>query len=449
MTYSPLDLLQRPPKMMTILMYLLKNEERSVSDLIEDLGLATKTYYTAVRRLADLGFVFEHEKRTFPRQVFIGLTQKGRELAGNLLPIAETLENTLVGLKSELEAIGTKARTEKESMRMLEILTLLMDVEFTAGEWDNAESHASRALDIASALGDKMNMAKALRLMAEIHHKKGLDVEAKEEIRGSLKIHMKINDLGGASEDHYVLGNTKETAGDLEGALREFEISGKLAESSEDEVLQARANLGVGRILAKKGGYKDSLEKFKESIKTFERLDEADELPRAYTSAGASAFYLDIDESLEWHEKCMDVSRKVGDIVMFGYGLSNAAGCYNKKEETKKALQYLEKASEIFEGLGQMDMMVGVNVQMGWAYWQDERWAPSERHFSHAISLARKHDFPYELADALLNFGLMNIDRGRDQEAKRQLKEALEIFERLDNPSKVNKARKALGRISQ
>lgn len=449
MAFSPLDLLQRPPKMMAILVYLLKNEETTVSHLIKDLGLATKTYYTAIRRLIDLGFAYEHEKRTFPRQVFIGLTLKGKELAGSLQPIAEILENTLVGLKSELEAIGAKARTEEESVRMLEILVLLMDLEFTAGEWDDAESQARRALDIASALGDKANMAKALRLTGEIHHRKGLDAKAKEEVRESLKIHMKINDLGGASEDRYVLGNIKEKGGDLKGALREFEASVELAKSSEDEVLQARANLGIGRILAKKGRYGDSLIKFKESIETFERLDEVDELPRAYTSAGASAFYLDVDESLKWHEKCIEVSRKVGDVIMFGYGLSNAAGCHNKKKETKKALQYLEKAWEIFEGLGQKDMMVGVNIQIGWAHGQEEKWSLSERHFFQAINLARKHDLEYELGDALLNCGLMSIDRGRSQEAKRQMKEALEIFERLDNHSKVNRVREALGQISQ
>jgi tetratricopeptide (TPR) repeat protein len=416
---------------------------------MRDLNLATKTYYAAIRRLTELGLVFEREEGAFPRRVFVQLTPKGREVAQHLLPLSGILEDTYLGLTSELEALEGNVRTEHENARMVEILLSLMDMEFTAGEWDSAESRAIRAFDVASALTDSAGMANSLKFLGMIHHRKGMEEEAKKEIFDSLDLFLQVDDLGGASEAQYLLGNIREKGGKLEGALMEFEKSMEYAESSQDDMLHARASLGIGRILAKKGRYEESLKKFEESVETFEKLDEVEELPRAYTSAGASSFYMDVDDSLTWHEKCIELSRRIGDVIMLGYGLSNAAGCHIKKGDTGKALRLLEEASEIFEGVDQKDMIVGVNIQRGGAYRHEERWTQSETHLFNAVAMARKHGLKYELADALLNFGFMNLDRGQKGDAKRQLSEALEIFKILENHPKATEAREGLNQTSR
>jgi hypothetical protein len=94
-------------------------------------------------------------------------------------------------------------------------------------------------------------------------------------------------------------------------------------------------------------------------------------------------------------------------------------------------------------------MIVGVNIQRGGAYRHEERWAQSETQLFEAVVLARKHGLKYELADALLNFGFMNLDRGQKRDAKRQLSEALEIFEILENHPKATEAREGLNQITR
>ena len=93
MPVSGLGFLQRPPKMLDILVHLLERDETTVSDLLEDLNLSASTYYAAVRRLFELGFVFKREERVFPRHVCIGLTRKGREIAERLRHISEMVES--------------------------------------------------------------------------------------------------------------------------------------------------------------------------------------------------------------------------------------------------------------------------------------------------------------------------------------------------------------------
>jgi tetratricopeptide (TPR) repeat protein len=432
-----------------VLMYLLDKEEANVSKMRKDLKLASGTIYAAVRRLEELGFLFRHENRVFHRQVFVGLTFRGRRMAESLRPLVEIMETTLLGMKSELQKLEFKERTEEENTRMTGILFTLIDLEFMNGRWNEAESHAKRVLDIASASGDARNVARSLKMMGEVHHRRHMVSEAEKEFQECLRIHTNLEDSGGMSDDHYFLGAIKERRGDLKGAMKEFEKSLELAESAEDDVLRGRATMGMGRVFAQEGKYRESLRMFESSIKTYEKLDETDELPRAYTCAGSSAFYLDLDESLKWHEKCIERAKDIGDVRMLAYGKSNAAGCYIEKKETKKAAQILKEAAEIAGKLGEKKLIVDISIQEGIVDGREEKWTSSEGHFSRAIELARKSNMAYELADALLNMGLMNGERGRTETAKRELKEALEVFESLDNQAKVNEIRKALRLLSQ
>lgn len=449
MSFLSIDLLQRPSKILTILVHLLDHEETKASVVMEELGLSPSTYNAAIRRLVELELAFKREESGFPRRSFVGLTLKGREVATRLRPVSDLLEDTVSGLRSELDLLDAKTRNENENARMMEILVSMMNMEFATGRWDESETHARRALDVASVLEDDGTQAECLRLLGDIHFSKGMRERAYEEATRSLHIFGEIGDPVGVAQSRYLLGSIMERDGDLQEARGEFESSLASAKEAEDDVLRAKANLGIGRVLARRGRYEESLEKFRESIETFERLDEAEELPRAYTSAGASAFYLDIDEALEWHEKCMQASRQIGDVVMLGYGLSNAAGCLVKKKDTARAHRYLERASEIFQTLDQRDMIAGVNIQLGLVCWQEAKWTKSEKAFTTAVDIARRHAFKYELADALLNLGLMNLDRDRKQSAKRQLKEALKLFDQLDNRSKAGEAKRALKEINR
>ena len=444
-----LDLLQSPPRILDILVFLLKNEEVIVKELMEKLGLSPKTYYAAIDRLLQLGLVFPRDGEGFPHKVFISLTRKGKRVAEGLRPIFEEIEGTLLALRNELEALELKERTEEENKRMLELLLAFMEMEFTVGEWDDAESHARRVLDIASASGDLSSVARSLKLIGEVHHRRHAEDKAEKEFTESLSIHMKLNDLSGASEDHYFLGAIKERKGDWKGALAEFEKSLSLAESSKDEVLKARAAIGTGRVLAQKGNYKESLKRFKESIEAFERLDEVGELPRAYTCAGSSAFYIDIDESIRWHEKCIRLARDLGDVRMLAYGLHSAAGSYIEKKETRKAGQRLKEALKIAGKLDETKLIIDIETQFGILHWREGKWTSSENHFLRAIDSARKNGLTYELADAFLNSGLMNGDRGRTETSKRQLKEALGLFDGLGNQAKMNEVTRALKRLSR
>lgn len=449
MVKTGLDLLRGPPRTFDILMYLLGKNEEEVGSVMSNLNLATYTFYSAVERLKLLGFLYDRREKGFPPHTYVALTNKGKEAAKLLHPMAELVGSTLEGLKLELADLDGMERTEDQNKRIIEILGDLQEITFTMGELSEAEGYAKRVADIASALGDNKSLSMSLRTLGKVHYGRGRFEESESEFSESIRLSSKIDDMEGVAEARYVLGAIREDAGEYDEAMDLYQKAGEASKSAGNESLEARADLGYGRMLGKKGRFEDSLKKMKESIQILEKLEDYDELPRAYGNAGATAFYIDLDESLRWHEKSMEMANRNGDLRMLGYSLCNISGILNKKGEPKKALAYLGEASEISEKLDEKRMMCSVNIQMGWAHRLAKGLNDSDRCFELAVQVAEKYDLAYELGDALLNWAYVDVERGHKREARTKLKRALEVFDDLGNQTRVNKIKKTLRSLSQ
>ncbi len=221
MPRTVLDLLQRPPKTLDILLYLLDREEAKVPEMRREMGISPSTCHAAVQSLLGLDLVFKREEVEGRLRTCIGLTVKGREIAEHLRPMSKTVESTLSALRSELQTLDIRERSEAENKRMLGILLALMEAEFRLGDWNGMESHGKRALDVASALKDSGSVARALRNLGELHFGKGAMEKAEKEFAESLSILTRIGDLNGASGNHYLLGAIREKRGQMRDALKE------------------------------------------------------------------------------------------------------------------------------------------------------------------------------------------------------------------------------------
>ncbi|MCK4444775.1 MAG: tetratricopeptide repeat protein [Thermoplasmata archaeon] len=440
-------MLRGPPRTLDIAVYLLDKDEVEVGKVMSDLDLANETFYSGVDRLRLLGFLHKRREKGFPPHSYVGLTSKGTEAAKLLRPLADIVGGTILGLRGELEELEGKERGEDENRRMVEILCDLQDINFTLGEWDEAEVHANRALDIASALGESKSLSKSLRTLGRIQHRRGEYEESESMFSESLQISTRINDLDAVAESRRLLGAIHEDRGEYDKAMEEYGSAVEASKVAHNVVLEARSKLALGRMLARKGKYKESLKKMKESAAAFEKLGEDDELPRAYANLGATAFYINLDESVKWHQKSIDMAIRISDLRILGHSLCNIAGCMNQKGEPKKALDYLERALQISKELDEKKLICSANIQSGWSYRLEGTLNESRKCFESAVRVAEGYDLPYHLGDALLNWAELDIDRDDRNEAKKKLKRALEIFDRLGNQARVNKIRNILGSL--
>lgn len=76
-----------------VLVYLLKNDGSTVSDILNKGDFSQTSLYNALRKLKDAGLIEEKLEETFPRRRLISLTDKGRSVAEKLEEIERVLES--------------------------------------------------------------------------------------------------------------------------------------------------------------------------------------------------------------------------------------------------------------------------------------------------------------------------------------------------------------------
>lgn len=272
------------------------------------------------------------------------------------------------------------------------------------------------------------NYTEALRNIGHIHRRRHKFEKALKCFQKSISAARKVKDYKGMTSDYYNRGVIFEMKGNYAQALVLYKKCEEYAKRYSFEVYEARAYLGKGRLLARKGHYKESIESMKKAVKIFEKVGDKEDIPRAYTNIGAAEFYVNIDEAIKWHEKCIDISERFETKRMLGYGLSNAAGCYIEKMELKKARKYLQKALPIFERLDEEVMISSVLIMHARISLLKGHQKHAMNYLNRAMKIVKDMEVPSETAYVLLQFGIALKDIGEFAKAKSYFEKALKIF---------------------
>ena len=67
-----------------VMVYLLKNDHSTVSEILSKGDFSQTSLYNALRKLKDAGLIEERLEETFPRRRLISLTKVGNEVAKKL-----------------------------------------------------------------------------------------------------------------------------------------------------------------------------------------------------------------------------------------------------------------------------------------------------------------------------------------------------------------------------
>lgn len=431
-------MLEQTKGTLKIIAYLKRKGKSEISAIIKSNHIPRQSCYTALRRLEDMGLISTFRERTYPPKVFCELTQRGSEVANNLFIIDSALGETLEGYKRQLSRLIKQGKSGKiMDEKKLKILRKILEECFNLGKQDDAMMYAMETRRLSQKLHDDEALADALRNMGLIHHRRQEFKAAMRCFKRSVKLAYKLKDYGGIVTDNYNLGVIFERKGNYSKALALYKQSKEHAEISNTEIEKGRANLGIGRILAQKGHYNESIKNMKKAVSIFESLKSTDDLPKAYTNLGSTEFYVNLDNAIMWHEKCIKISEKERNLRMLGYGLSNAAGCYIIKTELKKARSYLDRALPIFERLDEKVMVSSVLTKYARISLLRGRRKHAVNYINRAMKIAKDIGIPSETADVLFQYGITLKERGEYVEAKSCFVKSLKIYTELGEKKKI------------
>jgi tetratricopeptide (TPR) repeat protein len=419
-----------------------------MSEMKKALDIAPQTLYSAARRLKELNLVFENNERGFPRKVYLNLTREGKKVAESLTQANEVVSDTIGGYKKKLGLLRKRKKNKGTKDEIMELLCRLGEISFAQGRWNEALDHCNECNLLAKELGNAHHEGRSALIMAEVHSRRGQGNFAQRLLERCSELFSQLEDSGNLSRVHYTLGTMSEEKGDFDKALSEYQKSESYAKEADYDIYRGKAMLGAGRILGKKGHYGKSYRDMIKAIRVLEGNDALEELPLGYANLGATSFFLDNDEAIEWHEKSVSAAEEVGALRMIGCGRMNIAGCLIKKSDHDLALKNLEEALGVITEIDDKEMLSSLHIQFGITYRAQRRWTAARESLGRAVDISKEVDMPYNLADALLNLALLDLDTSSPDRAKMRLTKAMIIFKDLGNAEKVSEIQKYLDEIS-
>lgn len=426
-----------------VLLYLLRHGETPVTKVQADLSVSNDRYYGALATLDDLGYVSRDERTGRPTYVYLGLTSEGERFARTLVPLAEALETTAGALAAEYDRLALEG--DPGTMpRQVAILRLLAERESARGRWESAVEHASRLARVARDAGDPGLEAEAHLVLGRIAQRRDAHEEAVRTLSEALRLADAVGASRVACEAECLIGSSLLRQGRGTEALERFGAVASRAERSGDDLWRARAGEATGRVYVRQGRSADAIPLLEQAAAAYERLRAEEDLPRTYVNRGSASYELGRPDALAWFEKAVEAARRVADVRMEAYGMSSAAAPLIEGGEVRKAEQYLRRAREIFDDLGERSAIGGVELNFGNAYAAQGRWTDAEEAFDRALRIAQDTGRRALAATVHLNRGQMLKRRNRGSEAQIQLEEARRIFREAGNADRAARCEEEL-----
>ncbi|UCH89464.1 MAG: tetratricopeptide repeat protein [Thermoplasmata archaeon] len=288
------------------------------------------------------------------------------------------------------------------------------DILTIQGDWDNALSHYKKVLEQCLKLGFKLRAAEALRNLGAINYRRGELHKSVGYLQKALKLSEEQKDYHGIANVHYWLGVVLNRQGEYDRAIAHFNRCMTFAEKINFLPGIAKTYTGISDVLVNKGEYEDAIKNYLKSIDIFDQTGNVYEKSEVYNRIGITYCKQGghEDDAIKYYTKRIEISKQIGDVRGEGYGLSNAAECYASKGNLETALDYCEKALNIFTKMDEKRMIANTLMVYGIVFGFKRDWQASLKYFEDSIKIAKSINSLDMQAQIYFNFGFMLRDLG-------------------------------------
>jgi len=211
-----------------------------------------------------------------------------------------------------------------------------------------------------------------------------------------------------------------------------------LAQKEKNKSMESTFNEYKGRIYVGKAMYDSAFYFFDKALKLAIESKDSKQESSVYTSyAVAYGFQSMYKELIESQLKALEIGEKLNDKQLVQASFGNIGSAYMSLNDSGHALEYQEKALALAEELNNTDKISKANYDLGAIKFNMGNYEQAEKHLLKALDLAKQiHGNQFMIGYILIALQELYsqgiIDLGK---AEKYGKEALEIAEKLENPT--------------
>jgi len=361
--------------------------------------------------------------------------------AGKKAMSSYALKEAYTYFSRAIDALAHFGDEEGTMKRKLDIIINLGDINVGLGQMEKALWYYNEAIRKSNELKDDSKIVESYMKISSAYIRKGEFDVASMKLMKCKELAEKIHDHHWLVWIHSNLGMIKERRGNHEEAIEEYITSLKYARLTNNYSDMGIANMRLGSGYRAQTELDTAARYVRKAINIWEKINDF-RIPYAYGEL--ANIYLQLgepDEAIQYFEKCIEFSRKTGDIYLKGASLSGLADAYMDKRDFERPLEYLIEAQEIFERLDVKDMTPSVYKKLGIIYKTRKEWKKSKEYFEKSVTMLNKLNLPLYLGESYFEYGLMHKELGNMNKCRTYLEKALEIFRKLKNDIWIKRAR--------
>jgi CHAT domain-containing protein len=315
------------------------------------------------------------------------------------------------------------------------------DLQVRLGDNDASLDSLHRALDLAKALNDAREQARALDKLGIVHHRKA---DKADVVMGfyseSLRLWRLLGDRAGEAVVLFDLGVLCSDSGDAAQALDYYEQSLELRRTKGSLADQALTLAGIGLVHRNRGDAALALDFFTRGLDLARRS--GDRSAEAFLLYSTASFHLhrgELQPAIELFTASLDLYQMEGDLSQEAWLLTSLGSANVSLGDLDRALDCYQRALEIQRGAkGRVGELYAL-LFIGWVQQLQGNTEAALESYSQALQIGRSAANPLGLGRALYFLGRIDLRLNRADAAAGLLQEALANFK--DQGSVMDEAR--------
>ena len=289
-----------------------------------------------------------------------------------------------------------------------ENLLALALVQFRLGDIPSVEALIERARGGEGQAG-REDIAALIDMFAGVLHlRRGRFAEAKERFGGAGRVFEEQGNPKSQIDALMALAGTQMKAGDLEGALANYNKAAKLCTENNYELGLAQLYADLGLLLQGLG--------------------------KPY-------------EAEQMLLKSFSIADKLGEISIASVAVGNLALLYRETQNFDRAEEMLRQALQLEERLKHKDGIARANINLGTVLFEKGRYDEAATHFKESLRLYEELGLTELASQAAYNLGNAHRALKQPAEAESCYRKAIDFFMNANDASGVAKAAGNLGAV--
>jgi CHAT domain-containing protein/Tfp pilus assembly protein PilF len=318
------------------------------------------------------------------------------------------------------------------SVELLRLINNSTDNQARRLQFSNALKLNDLALEIASLVGEKVQLGQCYRYRGLIFSYQSKTDEALEQYNKAIALFKEAKNRLGEAQILHNIGIVYQMQRKYADALDQYEKSLLIKREIHDRREESKTLNNMALVYELLGQYEKALIQHEASLQIRQELGDRESQTQSLTNLGA--FFSSrgkYDQALARFEVGLNLAREIRDRSMAASFLRNIGTIYIKVGKNESALERYKESLKLREEIGDKPNEIQMIGLIGQVYETTGRYAQALQYYLEGFTRARENQNNRGAAQMLGSIGNVYNHTGRYSEAVTQYGRALEAFKEI------------------